>query len=138
MSRSTQAIVVADDRSLEFREVYLNEMQPDEVLVEIQASGVCHTDLSCAGNLLPTPLGAVLGHEGKYLPQPCFPPSPKRLTLGPRCRHGDRNRQRRLIRAAGRQSPPFLLALRAMRAVHLGPPSILPRLQLPQLWRPQA
>lgn len=65
MSRPTQAIVVADDRSLEFREVYLNEIQPDEVLVEIQASGVCHTDLSCAGNLLPTPLGAVLGHEGK-------------------------------------------------------------------------
>lgn len=36
---------------------------PDEVLVEVVATGVCHTDLSWAAGLLGEPLPAVLGHE---------------------------------------------------------------------------
>ncbi|KAK1829512.1 putative alcohol dehydrogenase [Podospora conica] len=36
----------------------------DEVLIRITASGLCHTDLSCAAGVLPTGPNAVLGHEG--------------------------------------------------------------------------
>jgi aryl-alcohol dehydrogenase len=45
-------------------ELELAELQPDEVLVEVAASGICHTDLICRDQWLPVPLPAVLGHEG--------------------------------------------------------------------------
>ncbi|KAK3903559.1 aryl-alcohol dehydrogenase [Staphylotrichum tortipilum] len=65
MSRSTTALVVPElNGKFELREVYLNAIQSDEVLVEIHASGLCHTDLSCATGVLPCEPGAVLGHEG--------------------------------------------------------------------------
>ncbi|APR86296.1 benzyl alcohol dehydrogenase [Minicystis rosea] len=35
-----------------------------EVLVEVEACGMCHTDLSAQEGLMGTPLPAVLGHEG--------------------------------------------------------------------------
>ena len=40
--------------------------QPDthEILVKVLATGVCHTDLVVRDGMLPTPLPAVLGHEG--------------------------------------------------------------------------
>lgn len=41
--------------------VQLDALRPDEVLVRVAASGICHTDLM-ARDLLPSP--AVLGHEG--------------------------------------------------------------------------
>ena len=46
------------------QELELGELQPDEVLVEVAASGICHTDLICRDQWLPVPLPAVLGHEG--------------------------------------------------------------------------
>ncbi|KAK4154680.1 aryl-alcohol dehydrogenase [Chaetomidium leptoderma] len=65
MSRRTTALVVPElNGKFELREVYLDDIQPDEVLVEIHASGLCHTDLSCATGLLPCEPNAVLGHEG--------------------------------------------------------------------------
>ncbi|KAK3392725.1 chaperonin 10-like protein [Podospora didyma] len=65
MSRTTPALVVPElNGKFEMGEVYLSEMQPDEVLVEIHATGFCHTDLSCAQGLLPSAPGCVLGHEG--------------------------------------------------------------------------
>lgn len=42
----------------------LSGMQDDEVLVRIVATGLCHTDIVVRDQLLPTPLPAVLGHEG--------------------------------------------------------------------------
>ncbi len=42
----------------------LGALQPDEVLVEVAAAGICHTDLIIRDQWLPTPLPAVLGHEG--------------------------------------------------------------------------
>lgn len=44
--------------------VTLDEPRGDEVLVRIVATGVCHTDMSVRDQHLPTPLPAVLGHEG--------------------------------------------------------------------------
>ncbi|KAL1837770.1 hypothetical protein VTJ49DRAFT_3406 [Mycothermus thermophilus] len=65
MSRRTTALVVPElNGKFELREVCLAEIQPDEVLVEIHASGLCHTDLSFATGVLPCQPGAVLGHEG--------------------------------------------------------------------------
>ena len=46
------------------QELELGELRPDEVLVEVAAAGVCHTDLIIRDQWLPTPLPAVLGHEG--------------------------------------------------------------------------
>ncbi|KAK3693361.1 chaperonin 10-like protein [Podospora appendiculata] len=65
MSRATTALVVPElNGSFELKQVYLDTIQPDEVLVEIHATGVCHTDLACAAGQLPCAPGAVLGHEG--------------------------------------------------------------------------
>lgn len=37
---------------------------PDQVLVRMAASGLCHTDLEVVTGAVPQPLPAVLGHEG--------------------------------------------------------------------------
>lgn len=44
--------------------VELGEPEADEVLVEVSAAGICHTDLIVRDQWLPVPLPAVLGHEG--------------------------------------------------------------------------
>lgn len=43
-----------------------DELREDEVLIEMKASGVCHTDLNFARETaIPDLFPAVLGHEGK-------------------------------------------------------------------------
>jgi aryl-alcohol dehydrogenase len=42
----------------------MDALQPDEVLVRMAGTGLCHTDLVVRDQVLPTPLPAVLGHEG--------------------------------------------------------------------------
>jgi len=65
MSRTTTALVIPElNGKFKLQQVYLMDIQPDEVFVEIHASGLCHTDLSCAQGLLPCAPNAVLGHEG--------------------------------------------------------------------------
>lgn len=67
--RITTALVIPElNGQFELQEVRLNDIQPDEVLVEIEAFGICHTDLSFAAGLLPCRPGAVLGHEGSHFP----------------------------------------------------------------------
>ncbi len=44
--------------------VSIEDPRDDEVLVKIAASGMCHTDLTVRDQYYPTPLPAVLGHEG--------------------------------------------------------------------------
>lgn len=73
MSRTTTALVVPElNGKFELREIQLDAIQPDELLVEIHASGICHTDLSCAIGVLPCRPNAVLGHEGalRHVPMP--------------------------------------------------------------------
>lgn len=41
-----------------------SELHPNEVLVRVVATGLCHTDLSVRDRHLPVPLPAILGHEG--------------------------------------------------------------------------
>lgn len=58
------AVYVGDPSSLAFENVNPNPVGPRDVLVEIGASGVCHSDLSIMRGYVPLPPGMVLGHEG--------------------------------------------------------------------------
>lgn len=61
----TKALVAtAPNQPFEFQELELDELRPDEVRVRLVASGVCHTDAAVRDGVIPTPLPAVLGHEG--------------------------------------------------------------------------
>ena len=42
----------------------LDELKDNEVRVEMVATGICHTDAIVRDGIYPTPLPAVLGHEG--------------------------------------------------------------------------
>lgn len=44
--------------------ITLEDPRPDEVIVRIAGTGVCHTDIVVRDQYYPTPLPAVLGHEG--------------------------------------------------------------------------
>ena len=62
---TTDALVLPSvGAGLTLRKVQLATLQPDEALVEIHATGICHTDLSCMDGTLPISTPAVLGHEG--------------------------------------------------------------------------
>ncbi len=58
------AVVSEEGGAFEIETVDLEEPQTGEVLVRIVGTGVCHTDLIVRDQLYPTPLPAVLGHEG--------------------------------------------------------------------------
>ena len=57
---------VTEEKSGPFviQELDVGALQPDEILVEVAAAGICHTDLIIRDQWLPVPLPAVLGHEG--------------------------------------------------------------------------
>ncbi|KDE59438.1 alcohol dehydrogenase [Halostagnicola sp. A56] len=58
------AVVEQEGGAFEIESVELEEPQDNEVRVRIVGAGVCHTDLIVRDQLYPTPLPAVLGHEG--------------------------------------------------------------------------
>ncbi len=62
--RITAAVTEEKGGPFVIQELELGELGPDEVLVEVAAAGICHTDLIVRDQWLPTPLPAVLGHEG--------------------------------------------------------------------------
>lgn len=45
-------------------DVELDDLRPAEVLVQVVACGMCHTDLSAGKGVIPYPLPGILGHEG--------------------------------------------------------------------------
>jgi aryl-alcohol dehydrogenase len=47
-----------------FEQLTIDEPGPTEILVKIEGSGVCHTDLAARDQHIQTPLPAVFGHEG--------------------------------------------------------------------------
>jgi aryl-alcohol dehydrogenase len=49
---------------LSIEELDLDEPRDDEILVRVEATGVCHTDESCRLGKLPVAYPIVLGHEG--------------------------------------------------------------------------
>lgn len=61
---ATAAIIESAGANFSIAEVKLGTIQDHEVLVRIEAAGLCHTDLTVASGGLPFPLPGVLGHEG--------------------------------------------------------------------------
>ena len=61
----TEAAVVREkDGPFLIEQVELDDPRPDEVRVRMVGAGVCHTDAVVREQTYPTPLPAVLGHEG--------------------------------------------------------------------------
>ena len=60
----TAAIARVAGAPLSIEEIDIEEPREQEILVEVVATGVCHTDLVVRDGMLPTPLPVVLGHEG--------------------------------------------------------------------------
>jgi S-(hydroxymethyl)glutathione dehydrogenase/alcohol dehydrogenase len=58
------AVFVGIDQPLTIENVKPTEPGPRDVIVEVGASGVCHSDLSIVHGYVPLPPGVVLGHEG--------------------------------------------------------------------------
>ena len=58
------AVLPAVGRRLEVRRLSIDALAPDDVLVRIHASGLCHTDLEVIEGSLAYPMPIVLGHEG--------------------------------------------------------------------------
>ena len=62
--KTTAYILRKKNEFFQRTEVQLPEPLPQELLVEITSSGICHTDESARNGTLPAPAPAVLGHEG--------------------------------------------------------------------------
>jgi S-(hydroxymethyl)glutathione dehydrogenase/alcohol dehydrogenase len=58
------AVFVEQDRPLVIEDVEPVDPGPQDVVVQIGASGVCHSDLSVMNGGLPIPPPCILGHEG--------------------------------------------------------------------------
>ena len=59
------AVYVEQDQPLIVEEMTALDPGPGDVVVEIGASGVCHSDLSVTNGTLPLPPPTILGHEGE-------------------------------------------------------------------------
>jgi len=64
MKRIKAAITEGRGKPFVIEDVELDDYKEDEILVEIKAVGICHTDEAAQMQILPVPLPAVLGHEG--------------------------------------------------------------------------
>jgi aryl-alcohol dehydrogenase len=58
------ALSRSQDAPFSIEPVQLAEIEPQEMLVELVGTGICHTDLSVVHQHFPLPLPYVLGHEG--------------------------------------------------------------------------
>lgn len=65
MTTTTRAAVVeAPGAPFQVHDVLLDDVHPGEVLVEMVAAGLCHTDLGVQVGGIPFALPGILGHEG--------------------------------------------------------------------------
>lgn len=123
MVLTTQAIVGhAPNQPPTIEEIALDEIRPDEGIVEIHAVGICHADIAILQGVIPLPFPRVLGHEGKVLivsPRMPSGPSPALTMFSfvriPRLRRGQRSGLRRHARPTWRQSTPELQPVRAVQ-----------------------
>ncbi|GAA0283924.1 NAD(P)-dependent alcohol dehydrogenase [Alteraurantiacibacter aestuarii] len=63
-TQARAAICQGPGKDFTLEHVQLDDLRGDEILVRMVASGICHTDMAVRDRQLPTPLPAVLGHEG--------------------------------------------------------------------------
>ena len=64
MKEITGAVVRRKGGPFEIEKLTLEDCRPDEVLVRVVATGMCHTDMVARDQLYDVPLPVVLGHEG--------------------------------------------------------------------------
>ncbi|WP_037240683.1 NAD(P)-dependent alcohol dehydrogenase [Rhodococcus wratislaviensis] len=64
MSEILAAVARAPHQPLDFVTLQLDDPRPNELVVEVRAVGICHSDLSGRDQHYPFPLPGVLGHEG--------------------------------------------------------------------------
>ena len=64
MPRINAAVVRSKSGPFYVEPIDLDDPRDEEVLVKIHGTGVCHTDIVVRDQYFPTPLPAVLGHEG--------------------------------------------------------------------------
>ncbi|MCW5658753.1 MAG: NAD(P)-dependent alcohol dehydrogenase [Burkholderiaceae bacterium] len=64
MTTITAAVARKHKTPLLIETLYLDDIRPNEARVRLISSGVCHTDAIVRDGIYPTPLPAVLGHEG--------------------------------------------------------------------------
>ncbi|ATE64156.1 NAD(P)-dependent alcohol dehydrogenase [Rhizorhabdus dicambivorans] len=64
MATMNAAVVREKGGAFAIEKVVLEEPRDNEVLVRIAGVGLCHTDLVVRDQFFPTPLPAILGHEG--------------------------------------------------------------------------
>lgn len=62
--KTSAAVVLGKGEAFKIVDIDLDEPRAGEVRVRLVASGVCHTDAIVRDQWYPTPLPAVLGHEG--------------------------------------------------------------------------
>jgi aryl-alcohol dehydrogenase len=60
----TAAVARTHKAPLTIEKLLLDEIRPNEARVRLVATGICHTDAVARDGIYPTPLPAVLGHEG--------------------------------------------------------------------------
>lgn len=60
----TAAVTPGTGEPFKIKTLELDDPRPNEVRVKLTATGVCHTDAIVRDQVYPTPLPAVLGHEG--------------------------------------------------------------------------
>src|SRR5574341_762443 len=63
-TKITAAVARAHKAPLSIETLHLDDIRPNEARVRLVAAGVCHTDAVVRDGIYPTPLPAVLGHEG--------------------------------------------------------------------------
>ena len=63
-AREVTAAIVREPGSFDLGTVLMAPPRPDEVVVRMVATGLCHTDLVVRDQVYPVPLPIVLGHEG--------------------------------------------------------------------------
>ena len=64
MPTITAAVAREQGKPLTPEQLQLDDLRPGEARVRMVATGICHTDAIVRDGVHPTPLPAVLGHEG--------------------------------------------------------------------------
>ena len=64
MRQITAAVLRAPKSPFSLEPVKLDAPRADEVLVQLVATGICHSDIAIVDQILPLPPPVVLGHEG--------------------------------------------------------------------------
>jgi hypothetical protein len=67
----TEALVALEPgASFTLKKIDLDDLRPDECLVQMVATGICHTDIKAAAGRSAVKFPVVLGHEGNRLMVP--------------------------------------------------------------------